>query len=287
MTLPLVLASALAVTAPDGAAVCRVTPPARRRGVAHPLRRHRPPHRRARGMDVRLREGPPLLAREPRAGRVRAPDALRDCLPQAQPPRHGGVSARGGGRRLDGRPRRRGRDRLRPPPLRLGRPPRTAEGRPRRPGVLHRPVRHAVALRPRGEGLRGPRERPARVPGRAERAVPDRRHLLDQAGQGAARLQPQRAGRTRLRGLREAQQLPVRRARRRLVRSRAHGRPAEAERLREARHRLRERQRRGRDPLRERRPAPQEPRRHPRPARLVGRERREVRVRAGGRAGGA
>ena len=27
MTLPLVLASALAVTAPDGAAVCRVTPP--------------------------------------------------------------------------------------------------------------------------------------------------------------------------------------------------------------------------------------------------------------------
>ena len=163
---------------------------ARRRGVAHPLRRHRPPHRRARGMDVRL----------------------RDCLPQAQPPRHGGVSARGGGRRLDGRPRRRGRDRLRPPPLRLGRPPRTAEGRPRRPGVLHRPVRHAVALRPRGEGLRGPRERPARVPERAERAVPDRRHLLDQAGQGAARLQPQRAGRTRLRGLREAQQLPSARA---------------------------------------------------------------------------
>ena len=186
--------------------------PARRRGVARPLRRHRPPHRRARGMDVRLREGPPLLAREPRAGRVRAQDALRDCLPQAQPPRHGGVSARGGGRRLDGRPRRRGRDRLRPPPLRLGRAPRTAESRPRRPGVLHRPVRHAVALRPRGEGLRGPRERPARVPGRAERAVPDRRHLLDQAGQGAARLQPQRAGRTRLRGLREAQQLPVRRA---------------------------------------------------------------------------
>ena len=27
MTLPLLLASALAVTAPDGAAVCRVTPP--------------------------------------------------------------------------------------------------------------------------------------------------------------------------------------------------------------------------------------------------------------------
>ena len=233
-----------------------------------------------------------MLAREPRAGRVHPADAFDD-RPRAAPQLLPFVSrlvrgtARRGGGRLGGGAGRSGQLGLFAHPLRERRAERPGEERPGGRGHGRAAVRHAVAVRPRGEGLRGARERTARVHGRAERALADRRHLMDQAGQGLARRQARRGERQGVRGLRPAQQLPVHRARRGLVRPGTHGRPAEAERLREARDRLCQFQGRGRDPLRERHPAPQEPRRHPRPSRLVGREGREVWIREGGRADGA
>ena len=255
--------------------------PDRRRRVAHPLRRNGAAHGRERGMDIRLRGRLQMLAREPRAGRVHPADAFDDRL-RAAPQLFPFVSrlvrgtARRGRERLGGRAGRSGQLGLFAHPLRERRAEGPGEERPGGRGHGRAALRHAVAVRPRGEGLRGARERTARVHGRAERALADRRHVVDQAGQGLARRQARRGERQGVRGLRVAQQIPVHRARRGLVRPGTHGRPAEAERLREARDRLCQFQGRGRDPLRERHPAPQEPRRHPRPSRLVGREGREV-----------